>query len=387
MFLPEIKITTGTHRDKDVVFLSFEKDEALIEIVRQIKGRAWSASKRMWYIPYGEFNKEELFRLFKNKAWLDFSAFVPLRKKALQPAPEEPATVEKKPVKPDLPALSPALEAKTNEFRRWMEHKRYSSQTIKTYVESLKVFLKYIQPSSVSSIRNEDVVLFVTGYLLPRKLSFSYQNQLVNALKLFYREIVKCDLNIMELERPRPQKKLPNVLSIEEVLLILQSTDNFMHKTMLSLIYSCGLRRSEALNIKPHDIDSKRNILTIRSAKGNKDRVVPISDKMIIMINEYMRRSRPRVWLFEGYVPGQRYSETSLQEVFKQALKKSGIIKNASLHWLRHSYATHLLESGTDLRYIQELLGHRSSKTTEIYTHVSNRELIKIRTPFENMDI
>ena len=170
-------------------------------------------------------------------------------------------------------------------------------------------------------------------------------------------------------------------------MLILQSTDNFKHKTMLSLIYSCGLRRSEALNLKPQDIDSKRNILIIRNAKGYKDRVVPISDKMIMMINEYIRRSRPSEWLFEGYVPGQRYSETSLQEVFKAALKKSGIIKNASLHWLRHSYATHLLETGTDLRYIQELLGHKSSKTTEIYTHVSNRELIKIRTPFENMDI
>jgi len=198
---------------------------------------------------------------------------------------------------------------------------------------------------------------------------------------------VRCNLNIHDLERPRTQKKLPNVLSTEEVMLILQSTDNFKHKTMLSLIYSCGLRRSEALNLKPQDIDSKRNILIIRNAKGYKDRVVPISDKMIMMINEYIRRSRPSEWLFEGYVPGQRYSETSLQEVFKAALKKSGIIKNASLHWLRHSYATHLLETGTDLRYIQELLGHKSSKTTEIYTHVSNRELIKIRTPFENMDI
>jgi integrase/recombinase XerD len=385
MLLPEIKITTGTHRENDVIFLSFEKDEALIDIVRQIKGRAWSASKRMWYIPYGEFNKELLFRLFKNKAWLDFSAFTPLRTKALQPTPEEPAAGEKKPVKHDLPALSPVLEAKTNEFRRWMEHKRYSAQTIKTYVEALIIFLRFTSHKQVRDINNDDMVVFVNDYIIANKLSFSYQNQVVNAVKLFFREIEKSSIVIGELNRPRREHKLPNVISKEEVKAILEAHSNIKHKVMLSLIYACGLRRSELLNIKPADVDSKRHLLIIRNAKGNKDRVVPISDKTIEMLNEYIRLFKPKVWLFEGSVSGEKYSEQSLQCVLKQAIEKCNITKPVTLHWLRHSYATHLLESGTDLRYIQELLGHKSIRTTEIYTHVTEKSIQKIKSPFDDL--
>ena len=154
---------------------------------------------------------------------------------------------------------------------------------------------------------------------------------------------------------------------------------------MLSLIYACGLRRGELLNLKPLQIDSKRHLLIILNAKGNKDRVVPISDKVINMLREYYKIYKPRIWLFEGQWPGQKLSETSLQEVLKTALYRAKIKKPVTLHWLRHSYATHLLEAGTDLRYIQELLGHKSSKTTEIYTHVSERSLLKIASPFDNL--
>jgi len=140
----------------------------------------------------------------------------------------------------------------------------------------------------------------------------------------------------------------------------------------LSLIYACGLRRSELLNLKPADVDSKRGLLIIRQAKGKKDRVAPLLERMVVILREYYITCRPENWLFEGQLKGERYTETSLQEVFKSALRKTGIRKPASLHWLRHSFATHLLENGTDLRYIQEILGHKISKTTEIYTLVTN---------------
>lgn len=146
---------------------------------------------------------------------------------------------------------------------------------------------------------------------------------------------------------------------------------------MLSLIYACGLRRGELLNLKPENIDSKRHLLIILNAKGKKDRVVPISDKVITMLREYYMTFKPKVWLFEGQNKGEQYSEKSIQSVLKLALEKAKISKPVTLHWLRHSYATHLLESGTDLRYIQELLGHKSSKTTEIYTHVTEKSLQK----------
>ena len=236
-------------------------------------------------------------------------------------------------------------------------------------------------------ITNRDVVDFVQGKLVAQGYSFTYQNQLVSALKLFFREIVNAPMDIEKLQRPRLEHKLPNVLSKDEIRAILQSPKNIKHKTMLSLIYACGLRRSELLNLKLPDVDSKRRLLLIRNAKGRKDRIVPISERTIRMLKEYYKLYRPKVWLFEGQEVGERYSEASLAKVLKVALKAAGISKPVSLHWLRHSYATHLLEAGTDLRYIQELLGHKSSRTTEIYTHVSQSSLQNVKSPFDDMEI
>ncbi len=182
-------------------------------------------------------------------------------------------------------------------------------------------------------------------------------------------------------------KILPNVLSKEEVQQILRALENIKHKAMLCLIYSCGLRRSELLNLKFEHVDSKRGILLIKQAKGRKDRIAPLPTFIVEMLRTYYKEYRPEQWLFEGQRPGQQYSEKSIQQVFKNALAKGGVKKPATLHWLRHSYATHLLEGGTDLRYIQELLGHQSSKTTEIYTHVSTKKLSEIKSPIEGMDI
>jgi len=153
---------------------------------------------------------------------------------------------------------------------------------------------------------------------------------------------------------------------------------------MLSFIYACGLRRSELLNLKPRDIDRQRGVFFIRQSKGKKDRIVPISDKIIKLLEEYWISYRTVNWLFEGQSKGGRYSEKSLESVLKQSVIKAGIKKPVTLHWLRHSFTTHLLESGTDLRFIQELLGHSSSRTTEIYTHVSTKSLQNIKSPYED---
>lgn len=192
-------------------------------------------------------------------------------------------------------------------------------------------------------------------------------------------------IDVELIQRPRSEKKLPNVLSKQEVKLILESLQNTKHKAMLSLLYACGLRRSELLNIKLQDILSDRKLLHIKQSKGKKDRIVPLSDKLLDMLRDYYKTYKPKVWLFEGQQEGETYSERSLELVFKNALKQSGIKKPATLHWLRHSYATHLLENGTDLRYIQELLGHKSSKTTEIYTHVSTQSIQQIKSPFDDL--
>jgi integrase/recombinase XerD len=160
---------------------------------------------------------------------------------------------------------------------------------------------------------------------------------------------------------------------------------NEKHRVILSVIYGCGLRRSEVIMLEPRDIDRDRMLLSVRQSKGFKDRVVPISAKLVKMVDEYLKRYRPVVYVFEGQYQGTNYSATSIEKVFRMACEKAGIKKNITLHGLRHSYATHLLEAGTDLRYIQELLGHKSSKTTEIYTHVTEKSIQKIRSPFDDL--
>ena len=270
-------------------------------------------------------------------------------------------------------------------FKNYMNYRRYSSNTIKTYSDALEVFFRFYKNKQLETLIIEDIVHFNSEYILKKNLSASYQNQVINAIKLFYRNRFNKAMEVDFIQRPRREKRLPNVLSKEEVKAILEAPTNLKHRAMLSLIYACGLRRSELLNLTLKDILSDRNLLFIRQSKGKKDRMVPISPKIIELLREYYKAYKPRTWLFEGQFPNTRYSEKSLENVLKQSLNKSKISKKVSLHWLRHSYATHLLENGTDLRYIQELLGHSSSRTTEIYTHVSTRNLQQIRSPFDDL--
>ena len=270
-------------------------------------------------------------------------------------------------------------------FKNYMNYRRYSENTIKTYSDALEVFFRFFQNKKLESLTIEDIIQFNNDYILRKNLSSSYQNQVINAVKLFYRNRFNKTMEVDFIQRPRREKRLPNVLSKEEVKSILEAPTNLKHRAMLSLIYACGLRRSELLTLTLTDILSNRNLLFIRQSKGKKDRVVPISNRLIDILREYYKAFKPKAWLFEGQFPNTKYSEKSLENVLKQSLTKTKISKKVSLHWLRHSYATHLLESGTDIRYIQELLGHSSSKTTEIYTHVCTKNLQRIRSPFDDL--
>jgi len=270
-------------------------------------------------------------------------------------------------------------------FKNYMNYRRYSENTIKTYSDALEVFFRFFQNKKLESLTIEDIIHFNNDYILRKNLSSSYQNQVINAVKLFYRNRFNKTMEVDFIQRPRREKRLPNVLSKKEVKSILETPTNLKHRAMLSLIYACGLRRSELLNLTLTDIQSNRNLLFIRQSKGKKDRVVPISNRLIDILREYYKAFKPKAWLFEGQFPNTKYSEKSLENVLKQSLTKTKISKKVSLHWLRHSYATHLLENGTDLRYIQELLGHSSSRTTEIYTHVSTLNLQQIRSPFDDL--
>ena len=281
--------------------------------------------------------------------------------------------------------LGPDARADLARFRNWLESRRFPDTTIRTYTSMMETFLKFVAPREASQCTADDLVRMVNDYILPRGLSYSYQNQLISAVKKFYKEVCSNTIDPGTFSRPRARHKLPNVLSKDEVKRVLAAPMNEKHRVILSLIYGCGLRRSEAIMLEPQDIDRDRMLLSVRQAKGFKDRIVPISPKLVELVDSYLKRYRPVLYLFEGQRQGDRYSAASVEKIFRVACTKAGIRKKITLHGLRHSYATHLLEAGTDLRYIQELLGHRSSKTTEIYTHVTEKSIQKIRSPFDDL--
>jgi integrase/recombinase XerD len=366
-----IQLDLVLHRGTSVVLIRFTRDAELEKTVRNIVGIRWTATHKAWHAPYSMELMHAIKRLFGPLCNIDASAL----KAKLAAYNNDPRNRQ----------LSEDTFQKTRKFREWMLSRRYSAGTIETYTDALTTFLKYYHNKPVEKISNEDVIQFNNSYILANKLSSSFQNQVVNAIKLFFRTIQGTALQIELIHRPKREKRLPNVLSKEEVKLLLSSLSNLKHRAMLSLIYACGLRRSELLHLKLNDIDSNRKLVIIRQSKGKKDRVAPLSEKILELLRNYYLAYKPKIWLFESQDKNGPYNENSLAAVLKSALEKAGIPKPVTLHWLRHSYATHLLENGTDLRYIQEILGHSRSTTTEIYTHVSNKSIQKVISPFDSL--
>lgn len=389
MNLPKVELKPSEHKACHVVQIIFEKNERILSALKSSTHLRWSQTMNCWYMPRTNAVRQQIFELLRGKAWMDYSA--------LRPQGPEVHTVKavSSAVPPELkirtsanlplPPLTEVAQDKIEVFRKWLRSRRYSESTIVTYIDALKTFLRFYANKSVHEITNEDIIAFNNEYILKHHLSASFQNQTVNAIKLFYRTVETKNLNPELVHRPKRAHSLPNVLSKEEVKALLGACGNLKHKAMLCLIYSCGLRRGELLKLKWSDIDVNRHLVVIRQAKGRKDRVVPLSVKIMELLREYSQVYASKDWVFEGQGGRHPYDERSLQNVLKGALGKSGITKPVTLHWLRHSYATHLLENGTDLRYIQEILGHSSSRTTEIYTHVSTRSIQKVISPFDSL--
>lgn len=371
--MKKITVTAVVHREHAVFLIQFSKDEELTTICKRL-GCSYTKTHSGWMLPNNRDNLRALFHHFKGIAHLDTTQIFAKPQK-------------EKPVKPPSAKEQLTLEhqQKLLEYERFLRSKRFAESTIKTYVGSMQIFLNYFKDKPMSQLSNQDIIAFNNDYVLAKRLSVSFQNQIVNAIKKFFLVVENRRMDMEAIHRPKREQRLPHVLSKEEIKKILEAPRNIKHRAMLSLIYACGLRRSELLNLEPMHIDSNRKLLIIEQGKGRKDRVAPLSDKIIDLLREYYKAYRPKKWLFEGQNTGVQYTPTSLQNVLKQALKQAHINKPVSLHWLRHSYATHLLEQGTDLRYIQEILGHKSSKTTEIYTHVTNKSIQNIKSPFDDL--
>jgi site-specific recombinase XerD len=351
------RFSLGTHYDKNVIFVHFPYNPLRQkELKEKFSTAQWSASKKLWYLP-------------------DINA---IRSEIGMPAKTEPGKMVIKQIHPvNLAAL-----------QRMHEHlllKAYSTNTIKTYCiefSQLLYLLKDVPVDTLTPERLRSYFLYCTSKL---KLSENLIHIRYNAIKFYFEQVLHRDKLLFE-NIPRPKKKssLPKVISKQDIAKLFTKVDNSKHLLMLKLCYGMGLRVSEIVNLKITNIDSSRMLVLIEGAKGKKDRYVTLPSSILDDLRNYYRTCRPKTYLFEGQYGGQ-YSIRSVQAVFKSAMKKAKINKSVGIHGLRHSYATHLLECGTDMIFIQRLLGHKDIKTTEIYAKVSNRQLGKIKSPLDDL--
>jgi len=346
-------------RKKEFLLIKFSYSAERVKKIKLIPGRKYVAEKKFWIIPYNRESIRKLKRLFYKEEFLPDNIIEQLNKGLF---------------------FNKYIE-KMNDV---LDLNGYSNKTKKAYVNHMKIFFEYFHIDPVK-IMEDDIKNYLLYLLEDKDCSHSYVNQALSALKLFYKNVLGNEKLFLEIPRPKKKKKLPNVLSRNEVIKILSVLKNIKHKAILTMTYSGGLRVSEVVKLEIGDIHKDRMLIHINQGKGYKDRYTLLSKKALILLDKYIFKYNPQVWLFPGMRKDTHISERTAQKVFSDACRKAKVGRKVTIHSLRHSFATHLLEQGVDLRYIQELLGHKDSRTTEIYTHVSRFDLKKIKNPLDKM--
>lgn len=349
-------------------------------IINNLDQVRYSDEYRMRYVPNTEANLKVIMESFRGIAWLNYKFFYKNKPIHTHGMDEDFNPLkEKNKVEGEIFRYCPA------DYIQLLETRRYSFNTARSYCTLFANFVYHHRTRPLNDINEQDIKAYVHGIVKSGK-SASYQNQVINAIKFYYEQVLDMPQRFYEIDRPNKERKLPLVMSEEEVTRLLAAVANLKHKAILVTMYSCGLRISELLALQLTDIQSDRKLVLVREAKGKKDRTTVLANTTLELLRKYYQQYRPKVYLFEGG-PGIPYSSKSVSNILKRALHKAGINIQATPHTLRHSFATHLLENGTDLRYIQVLLGHNSPKTTEIYAHVSTKYLKDVKSPIEKLSI
>ena len=349
--LSNFKFKSGKHKEQNVIWILFDHTKHSIQPLKeQVKKVYYSAQNKCWYLKDSPQNRKLLN--------LEVSLF---------------------------PSVRELEEIQQAEFALYIQQlilKAYSPNTIRTYGNELIIFFKMFHKYHPKDITTDLIRRYLVYCSSVLELSEFTINSRMNAIKFYYEKVLHHPQVIYDIPRPKKPQILPKVLSIKEVRQILEVTENFKHQMILKTIYGMGLRGSEVVNLKFGDFDSERMLVHIKEAKGKKDRVSILPDSLLDALREYYKMYKPKEYLFENKY-GQKMSVRSVQAIFKTALRKTNSRKNVGVHSLRHSFATHLLETGTDISYIQNLLGHNSIKTTLTYTHISNKSLTKIKSPLD----
>ncbi|MEM6806958.1 MAG: site-specific integrase [Bacteroidota bacterium] len=342
-------------------------DPAFPSLMKQIEGSRWTPKEKCWHIPY----HKQAYKKLKD-------TFGP---NCIQISKKQGGSQEKA----GRATISLAYGDEVLKLEEKIILQRYSPSTRKTYRNFFIQYLLFYPSKDPKELTKADIMKFLRHGIEKRNWSAATQNQAVNAIKFYYEKVLGQERTFYEL-RPRRGTKLPGVFSEKEVIRILASIQNLKHKCILSLIYSAGLRIGESIKLRKEDINVERKSVFIVAAKGKKDRYSVLSEKIVELLKRYLEAYQPDYWLFEGQAGGQ-YSSRSIQKIFRRAVKAADANPHSTVHTLRHSFATHLLERGMDLRYIQVLLGHNSSETTEIYTHITQKAREKLCSPLDFLDI
>jgi len=350
--------------------LYFSFNTLISNQLKQIPMCVWNSDRRCWEIPYSEKFLAEVKLIAEQNAL----NFIYHEEKKLKVQPRKSKF-----------DISNYRKCPQNYLDK-LNELRYNKNTVDVYTDMFEEFINYYEEMAIDDITEPLIMDYLRYLVTERHVSTSYQNQSINAIKFYYERVLGGKRKVYMIDRPREESYLPEVLNTEEVTAILNATKNLKHKAILMTIYSAGLRIGEAINLKIKDIDSQRMQIRVEQGKGKKDRYTLLGIKTLEILRKYVAEYKPKEWLFEG-VKGENYSQKGIQAILKKSVEKVGIKKHITVHTLRHSFATHLLEAGTDLRYIQSLLGHSNSKTTEIYTHITTKGFDQIKSPLDNLNI
>jgi site-specific recombinase XerD len=362
LLYPTIFLEQKSHKKELKLLLKFEYNNTLINLIRKLKDARWSKTLNSWHVNFTQENIALVTQTFKD--------ITPINSDKLP---------KKELFKRDLTDIEKIL---LNDFYLYLKGKRYSQSTLQTYTFFVADFINFHTNRPLDELTNRDVELFIEKVFIERNYSVSSQRQFISALKLFIVFYPQTKINDLILVRPKKSRKLPSVLSQEEVLTIIQITRNLKHRAIIALLYSCGLRISELINLKLADFHIERKQLIVKNGKGRKDRYVSLADSFLPLLSNYYHSYKPKTYFVEGQ-NGGKYSSESVRQFLRKSSLSAKIKKNVTPHTLRHSYATHLLENGVDIRYIQSLLGHAKPETTMIYTHVKRKDLMDIQNPLD----
>lgn len=392
------------HRGQQCIGIYFEKNGAIQSAIQKDAAAKWSKTNRCWYVLCNGENYLRLKTALENKVELEIGELKKFLIEKKKNNPPQTSSFQNKlvsktevkkntaiPSRPSSQLNYPHTLSKENkealqQFTRQLNLKAYSPSTIRTYTNEFIQFLNTIKDKAAKVFSTSRLKDYFEYCYQKLRLSENTLHSRINAMKFYYEQVLNREKFFWEIPRPKKQLILPKVISKEKIATLINSIENLKHKTIIMLTYACGLRVSEVVSLKVRHIDGQRKMLFIERGKGKKDRVVSLSPNMLIMLREYYKQYKPMDYLFEGQSENEHLTTRSIQNVLQKAKEKAGIKQEGSMHMLRHSFATHLLDKGIDVVFIQKLLGHNSIKTTLGYLHVTNKDLVHILSPLEDIE-